>query len=166
MVRYQITPGAVATPPTKYIGQVHAPKGEVLVFLHPQCGCSMATVDELQRMMSKTGKDLTTTVYFFKPKSEPESWCVDTRLWNEAKQIPGAKLLVDVDGKTARAYGAHCSGQILMYSGQTGKLVFSGGITESRGHEGGGRGEDAIMAFARTGSCNISHTNVFGCALW
>jgi hypothetical protein len=166
MVRYEITPGIAATPPVNYFGQIEGSKGRLLVFLHPQCGCSKASVDELQRAMTHADKALRTTVYMYKPSTEPDSWCVGTGLWNAAKLIPGAKILVDTDGRAAKSYGVRCSGQVLVYASGSGKLVFSGGVTESRGHEGGSRGEDAIIEFANTGKCSIAKTNVFGCAIW
>lgn len=166
MVRYQITPGVAAIPPSRMGEQIQAPKGHLLLFLHPQCGCSMATVDELQRTLSKTQLALATTIYFYKPRNEPASWCTGTRLWNEAKLIPNAKVIIDSDGQAAKKFGARCSGQILIYAPKSGSLVFSGGITESRGHEGESRGGDAIIEFAKTGTCSIHKTNVFGCAIW
>lgn len=166
MVKYEITPGVAATPPTS----ISVPRSEtsprLFLFLHPQCSCSLATVGELNRVLSQMHRPVSTTVFFFKPASEPESFCVGTRIWNDAKTLPNASLQVDIDGKAAQKYGARCSGQILLYEAKTGRLVFSGGITESRGHEGESRGSDAILQYLRNGECPVSRTNVFGCAIW
>ena len=166
MVKYQSTPGKVGVAPHLIACMKSPKKGQLLVFLHPQCECSIATVDELQRMMTHAHGALATSIYFYKPSSAPDSWCTATRLWNAANLIPGAMLRIDTDGKSAKAYGARCSGQVLLYSLPSGKLIFSGGLTESRGHEGGSIGEDAVMTFARSGVCPVDKTAVFGCLIW
>ena len=166
MVRYQVTPGRAANAPASLSLPVTTVRGQLLVFLHPQCECSLATVDELQHLMTATRGALSAKLYFYKPSSESDSWCRNTRLWDTAKLIPSASLLIDTDAKFAKAYGSRCSGQVLLYSTASRKLVFAGGLTESRGHEGGSAGGDAISEFARTGNCPTSKTDVFGCAIW
>jgi hypothetical protein len=47
----------------------------------------------------------------------------------------------------------------------TGKLLFSGGITASRGHEGDNVGRSAIVSFILNGHAPVNHTPVFGCSL-
>jgi hypothetical protein len=166
MVKYETTPGAAAVPPAKIAVPGKTAKDRLLLFLHPQCACSLATVGELERVLDRAHASLETTVYFYKPSSEPESFCVGTPLWNKAKNLTGTSLQVDPDGKAAKTYGARCSGQVLLYAAKTGKLVFSGGVTESRGHEGESRGSDAILQYLRTGQCTVPKTSVFGCAIW
>lgn len=166
MIKYQVTPGRAASAPATLSLPVTNVRGQLLVFLHPQCECSLATVDELQRLMTATRGAISAKLYFYKPSSESESWCRNTRLWDAARLIPSATLLIDTDAKVAKAYGSRCSGQVLLYSTTSRQLVFKGGLTESRGHEGGSAGEDAISEFARTGKCATSKTDVFGCAIW
>ena len=50
----------------------------------------------------------------------------------------------DISGDEARRFGAATSGEALLYS-PSGKLLFHGGITPSRGHEGGSVGRDALV---------------------
>ena len=166
MVKYQLTPGFAAKPPASLSSMAMATRGDLLMFVHPQCECSLATVDELQRLMTSAHGKLSATVYFYKPLKEPASWCQKTRLWDAAKLIPSVNLVIDTDAKFAKSYGSRCSGQVLLYSAKSHQLVFAGGLTESRGHEGGNAGEDAILEFARSGKCPISKSAVFGCAIW
>ena len=166
MMRYRMTPGPGAIPPARLILSERPAKAEMLVFLHPQCGCSMATVHEIQKIVSAAGTNLDLTLYFFRPSSQSEAWCRDTPLWRSAMTISGAHLLIDRDGSAARYYGAHCSGQVLLYASRDGNLVFSGGVTESRGHEGASAGGDSVVRYLRTGSAPLAKSEVYGCVLW
>ena len=53
------------------------------------------------------------------------------------------RVVNDVEGVEARRFGAQTSGTTSLYS-PDGRLLFSGGITSSRGHEGDNAGEDAL----------------------
>jgi len=44
-------------------------------------------------------------------------------------------------------------------------LVFSGGITQSRGHAGDNAGENAIISLINTRAADQAKTPVFGCSL-
>lgn len=159
--KYQNTPGASARPPiqTRQIG----PKPHLWVFLHPQCGCSHATVAELARLAFDSSSKLDIDVEVFQPHSQSLRWAEDG-LFKEAKAIPGVSVHLDPDGKAARSFGVFTSGQALLYSGD-GKLEFSGGLTASRGHEGDNAGIDAVNEFVATGKSSVHSTPVFGCAL-
>ena len=41
------------------------------MFLHPRCPCSVASVNELARIMSRCAAQLDATVYFVRPASQP-----------------------------------------------------------------------------------------------
>lgn len=71
---------------------------------------------------------------FVKPAGFGESW-EQTDLWRSATDIPGVYSTVDENGVEARRFGSATSGQVALYSGE-GQLLFSGGITGSRGHSG------------------------------
>jgi len=76
-------------------------------------------------------------------------------------------VLTDEDGIEARSFGAVTSGQALLYSAQ-GRLLFSGGITESRGHSGDNAGRSAIESLVMNGSEGLrtpASTPVYGCPL-
>ena len=47
-----------------------------------------------------------------------------------------------------------------------GSLVFSGGITAARGHEGDNHGRSAIEDHLLHGGARVAHTPVFGCDLF
>jgi len=162
LAKYQFTSGAGATAPAA-VAALAGAKPELIVFLHPQCPCSRASVTELSRITSKVGDRLKTTVYVYAPKEKPKDW-VESGLFKQASAIPGVVVNQDPEGAAARRYGVRTSGQVLLYS-SAGKLLFSGGITDSRGHEGDNDGEDAIVRFALYNQAPRPVTPVFGCSL-
>jgi hypothetical protein len=73
-----------------------------------------------------------------------------------------------VAGQEAKLFGAKTSGDVLLF-GANGKLIFAGGITASRGHEGDNPGADAMLkALGESRRNKVSTTTatpVFGCSL-
>ncbi len=70
----------------------------------------------------------------------------------------------DVDGHEAQRFHAHTSGETLLYNA-SGKLLFQGGITGRRGHEGDNAGRAACLSLLTSERAPLSHAPVFGCAL-
>jgi hypothetical protein len=164
LFRHTWTPGRPANPPAVTNAATSAFKGSLMLFLHPQCDCSRATVSELAKIEARCHNALHPTVFFYKPKSRTLDW-IHSDLWNDVAQLPGVTALIDTDGRIAAHYGVHTSGQVLLYDAKTGRLVFSGGITGGRGHEGDNQGEDAIVEFANHNRCPVASTPVYGCAI-
>lgn len=130
---------------------------------HPHCPCTRASVSELARIMAQTQGKLKAYVLFQKPEGFPESW-VKTDLWKNTEKIPGVKVMVDAQGKQARVLGATTSGQTFLYD-EHGKLMFHGGITGSRGHEGDNAGHSTVVALVHGQKSDIDDTPFFGCLL-
>jgi len=99
------------------------------------------------------------------PKGAGQSWR-NTATCAAAGRIPGALLVADEDGRLAADLGFATSGHIAAYS-RVGQLVFSGGVTGSRGQRGENDGAEALAAAlgakpaARIGSARVS--SVYGC---
>jgi len=70
----------------------------------------------------------------------------------------------DDDGVEAARFGAATSGQVILYD-RDGRLLFSGGITASRGHAGDNDGRDAIVSLLGGGRGTRHSSPVFGCSL-
>lgn len=100
-------------------------------------------------------------------KDKPEVTIVLAPGGDAPGNVPGARIFRD-DGTEAARFGAHTSGQVLVY-GRDGRLTFSGGITPSRGHEGDSRGADlALRALTPNGASSAtasSSADVFGCGI-
>jgi hypothetical protein len=114
--------------------------------------------------MTRCQGSVTAYVLFFKPKDFPDDW-EKTDLWYSAAAIPGVSVLQDEDGLEAHRFHAATSGQTLVY-GAEGPLLFSGGITASRGHSGDNAGRSAIVALLNEGSARQTETFTFGCSLY
>ena len=136
----------------------------LLMFVHPQCPCTRASMRELSLIMTHCQNRVKTQVVFMRPEGFSQEQ-VKTDLWRSAVQIPGVEVLVDEHSKEARIFHVNVSGQTMLYDTQ-GKLVFSGGITSSRGHEGDSDGKEAIISFLTKGIILKKQTPFFGCLLF
>ncbi len=87
-----------------------------------------------------------------------------TDLWRSAAAIPGAKVISDPDGAEARRFHVTTSGHTLVY-GRTGDLLFSGGITASRGHQGDNDGHAAIVSLWNGEHVESRDLPVYGCPI-
>lgn len=135
----------------------------LVIFAHPRCPCSAATIGELERLIPHIEGKVKTYVVFFKPKSQTNDWTQKT-LWKKAQNIPGVQNILDEDGVEAARFGARTSGHAFLYD-EKGSLVFQGGITPARGHMGDSVGRLAILAFFKNESMSVANVPVFGCAL-
>jgi hypothetical protein len=89
---------------------------------------------------------------------------VASDLWRIAESIPGVTVMADPGGVEIALFGIETSGHTLLY-GRDGALVFSGGITSMRGHEGDNAGRSAIVALVEGRTAALDRTRIFGCAL-
>ena len=135
----------------------------LLMFVHPHCPCTRASLEELALLMTHCRENLTAQVLFLWPGKFSEDW-VKSDLWKSASRIPGVKIVLDDEGEDAKRFGTMTSGQVLLYD-KNGRLLFNGGITESRGHSGDNPGRSAIESLVLKGSVGKRQTPVFGCSL-
>jgi hypothetical protein len=137
----------------------------LLMFLHPRCPCSKASLGELAEIMARQPRKATVELVFVSPEGAGPDWA-KTALREQAAAIPDVRL-IDDDGTLAHRLGAETSGYVLLY-GADGKLLFSGGITRSRGHEGDSAGRQAICSLlsGNTDAAVGAKTPVYGCPLF
>jgi hypothetical protein len=138
-------------------------RGVLVVFVHPHCPCSAATVDELAHITTRCPDHGRIYLLFCRPAGCEPGW-EQTALWNKAKTLPGIEVRCDAGGAEARRFGVRASGHALLF-GPDGQMLFSGGITRARGHRGDNAGRDAVVSWLRTGQASHCHTPVFGCPL-
>jgi hypothetical protein len=150
-------------------GQTHLTRDRarptLIIFAHPRCPCTRATLGELERIMARAHGGLSAQVLFVDPPGTGAGWARQDGLWRTAEKIPGVELMEDVDGKEARLFGARTSGRTLFYDTE-GRLLFQGGITAARGHAGDNAGEDAIGALIANQKTERRETPTFGCSLF
>jgi hypothetical protein len=167
LLSYQLRAGAPAVAPDQWPAaaglSLDPARSNLVMFAHPRCPCSEASLEELQVVLTRGQEKIKATLCFFTPEGVPEDW-TQTSLVRAAREIPGLNVVVDRDGTIAAKFGALTSGQILMYDSR-GQRVFAGGITPARGHAGENRGRALVLALARNEVCGPGPTPVFGCAL-
>lgn len=135
----------------------------LIMFAHPKCPCTRASVEELNRLMARSNGKVAAQVWFFKPGEFPKDW-TQTSLWASAAAIPGVVAHEDTDGEESRRFGAETSGYVLLYDTH-GQLLFNGGITAGRSHAGDNAGENTVVSLLATQKVKLKHTEVYGCPL-
>jgi len=165
---YKATPGAVGPAPpatwpagTRIARDTDRPT--LVMFAHPRCPCTRASVSELARLMARLPGRMAVRVLFLRPHDVPGGW-ERTDLWRTVASLPDAMALRDDDGAEAARFGALTSGFTLLY-GADGRRLFAGGLTAARGHEGDSFGQRRLIALVTTGSADRNDSPVFGCAL-
>ena len=166
LFQYENTPGPVGVlsqvwPNTQIERATDRPM--LVMLAHPRCPCTVASVAELARIMARLQGKIAACVLLVKPNESGPDW-EETSLRRSAEAIPGVKVIFDLDGVEARRFGAETSGHTLLF-GADGNLLFSGGITASRGHAGDNAGESAIVALVNHQTPALTRTLVFGCSL-
>jgi hypothetical protein len=157
-----LEPGAIDLAPDKWPSDsgiarsTHRPT--LVVFLHPKCPCSRATLDELEALFPIAAA---VEVMFLRP-SEVEAGWEKTSLWQRVSALPGVRVHTDTSGAEAKRFGAKTSGHVVLY-GADGTLSFSGGITGARGHSGDNPGRRALAS--ALGGATSSSAPVFGCPI-
>ena len=176
LLAYERTPGKTGEAPPGWplgvesFGAANLPT--LVVVLHPRCSCSSATLTELEEAAARFSHPLNAVMLIYRPRGGKYEW-QNASLYRQAQHVLNAKLVLDDDGDMASRFGAFTSGDVLYYSaaGQNKKrsLLFSGGVTGSRGMVGPNAGiqalELAVNASPR-GSQNgksVVSTAVYGC---
>ena len=170
-MKYQSTAGTVGRPPPHWPAGtrivLNAGRDTLVMFAHPCCPCTRASVEELNRVLAQAPDRVVAQVFFFKPAGTSEDW-VKTDLWRSVAAIPGVSVHEDPAGAEAARFGAETSGFVLLFDTH-GHILFQGGITGSRGHAGDNAGESAILdllAGRPAGQgMGLKRTPVYGCSL-
>jgi hypothetical protein len=166
---YKSRPGTVGQTPAQFAELPplanSAGRPRLLMFVHPKCPCSRASLSELTYIVEREPGKVMVDVVFVKPAGAESDWA-NTPLREQAAAIPGVRL-VDDDGTLAHRLGAETSGYVVLYRAD-GKLLFSGGITRARGHEGDSSGRHAICALLNGDADAVAGAKmpVFGCPLF
>jgi hypothetical protein len=165
---YDTTPSSAALAPLAWpvstrIAPAAPGRSTLLVFAHPKCPCTAATLADLALVLEHHRDALDARVLFVRPPGVESGW-ERTQSWERASHIDGVTMLVDEAGQEAERFGVKTSGQVLLFS-PGGRLAFSGGITGSRGHEGANAALDALETELSGLTGALVRTPVFGCSL-
>jgi len=163
----QIQPGRRGTTPEHWPADSRLPRdphgSTLLVFLHPNCPCSRATVHSLQRVIGALPEAARPRTVFVLRDPAAADWRVSDLL-KDAAMTPGASQFRDENEREMRRFGAEVSGHTLLYD-RNGLLTLDGGITAERGQEGPSTAADRLHDHLIGMRQTPEKTAVFGCAL-
>ena len=163
---YSSTSGAAAQAPARWPAGSTLTLGSegptLLVFSHPRCSCTRATVYELARLLPRLGARIHVHAVVFRPKGVHVGW-EDSDLLEKLRRLPSTEVRIDRGGLETSRFGGLTSGQVLLYD-SGGALVFEGGITPGRSHTGDNAGSQRIAALVRGEEVERRSAPVFGCA--
>jgi hypothetical protein len=168
LIEFETTAGAPgevrATWPADAPVAFEASKSNLVMFAHPKCPCSQASLAELVKVLTRTKGALQASILFYAPAEATDEW-KQADLWREAEEVPGLQVVADPGGVWAERFGAVTSGHVVLFD-RGGRAVFRGGITGARGHEGDNAGEASVvaLALAQTGT-PAPATAIFGCPI-
>lgn len=164
---YSGAPGRQEAPPTAWPAasslELDPAHPTLVLFLHPQCPCSSATLEQLARLLTVSADKPATHLCFVRPAGLDEE-LVHGSLWRQAERLPEVRLHVDEDGREARLFGAATSGAAVLFD-TAGRPLYSGGITVARGHSGDNPGRSALTAILSGREPAVATAPVFGCDL-
>ena len=165
---YALRPGPAAVAPKSWpeaSGLVRLPgRWTLVMFLHPRCPCSRASLAELDKLQARSGGVLQSWIVAVRPDGTRPDW-TDTPAMRRVSALAGTQTHVDDGVRLAEQFQARTSGETFLYD-PAGQLVFHGGLTPARGHEGDNPGSEAVLACLRgRRDRGIAITPVFGCPL-
>lgn len=152
VAHYVGTPGPATRAPSTALAST------VTLYLHPKCVCSRASVQEFRRLLPALAGHRIRVIYHDQGKGM--AWA-QSELWTAFEDVPGVERVLDSGGRQTRADGVRTSGHVLAY-GPDQRLLFSGGITASRGHEGPSPGGELLKKLS-PGARQPAATPTFGC---
>lgn len=136
---------------------------QLLVFLHPKCSCSKATVTELHKALQNSKRSIAVTAVFFAPTGALANW-THGDLWDSCSQNFDGQCFTDSAGRESTRFGVQTSGHVMLFD-EDGAQQFSGGVTSSRGHVGDNLGSNLIVQLLNGDTINTVEPPVFGCQI-
>jgi hypothetical protein len=119
MSKYANTPGLQKEPPPAWPTKTSLPLSPsdltLLMFVHPQCPCSVSSLRELEIAMARTQRRLHAHVVFLTPSNMSSDW-TKTSAWDQATAIPGVIVHSDIHGVEAQRFHSATSGDTLVYA--------------------------------------------------
>ncbi|MEX0886092.1 MAG: hypothetical protein WD009_06595 [Phycisphaeraceae bacterium] len=165
---YGSEPGPGADPPATLPAGHNLPlepgRGAVVMFMHPQCPCTRASLREIERVLARVQDAGVQVVLVLLADADVPSLARGGGLWPMAERLGGATVVSDEQAGATRTFGVSISGHVLYYDG-AGQLRFSGGVTASRGHEGRSYGQTALEHAVTGVGGEMAEAPVYGCPI-
>jgi uncharacterized protein with PIN domain len=167
VLKYETTPGNADEPPLSWPldSAIHPKLNQAnLVFaVHPRCPCTRASINEFAELLAKHSGEIAAHVLVYRPENGEIGW-ERTDHWRRLEAIRDTSIRPDEDGMEAKRFGLLSSGHVLLYD-KSGRLRFSGGLTNARGHAGKSLGRNAIAAILEDNEPEQTKTHIYGCSL-
>lgn len=140
-----------------------SPTGKtLLMFLHPRCPCSQASVTELAQLLQN--EQPRPRLYVVVPHENLAGPDEVSRALEPVAALDDLSVVMDPEGTETRRFGSHTSGTLLVFDAD-GRCNYAGGLTSARGHVGPNMARDAAAA-ALHGLPHPDSMPVFGCPLF
>lgn len=158
------SPGDSGDPKEQWpIGSRLAPANDrpsLLLFVQDRCPCTGASLAEFERLLARSPVPLAARIVNVRPDPQDDGVTIPPR------SIAGVPSVADEGGVEARRFGVATSGHVLLFD-RAGRLLFSGGITPARGHQGDSLGRDALLErlSGHGAYSGPARSPVFGCSL-
>lgn len=133
----------------------------VLVFIHPECPCTPASLRTLSRLVDECTADFDLQILVASYGDTNSLQSTNARL---AEAIPKATVQPDPNGTIAQSLDAHVSGTICVVAPNN-NLLYLGGLTNSRGCETIGPHFQIIKQVIQNRWSAAVTTSVYGCDL-
>lgn len=165
---YETTAAEPTEPPATWPSQTKlvpsSSKRTLILFAHPKCPCTRASLDALAKVAQQHQSTVDTQVVFFQPKLSDQSWS-QTELCRTAQANPLWQVVLDEGGREVERFGITTSGHAVLYD-RSGNLLFSGGVTAGRGKAGANVSQAKLLGLlSGTDAVEQASTAVFGCPL-
>jgi len=135
----------------------------ILLFAHPFCPCTRATLSELEESVARLPADVSVNVVFVtRGLTQPEVEA--SSIVGQARGMSRVNVHFDTTGLEAQRFGATVSGEVFALDA-AGRVVFHGGLTPARGHQGDSAGQTALEQLARGMTPTTTTAPTFGCRL-
>src|SRR5215210_1485758 len=109
---YENSPGRSGVPPMHWPDNSAIRRNSevptLVLFIHPHCPCSRATIGELAILLALFQGRVSATAVFVKPAGF-NGW-ERTDLWASARDIPGVTMIVDENAVEAQRFQSETSG--------------------------------------------------------
>lgn len=135
----------------------------LVMFAHPLCPCTMASLHELTRLLPSCAVPPRITFVIYQPASAGPEWQTSPFV-EAARALPGAEIVWDHEGNLAKQFAAGTSGQVQLYD-PAGRCLFNGGITSARGHAGENAASRALLSVLQGKELALIKSPVYGCEL-
>lgn len=169
VLRYQMKPGPLGIPDSQVSGRINpstpdSRSWKLTVFLHPECTCSRASLEELGRLQRELGAQMEISIYVSTQLSHEQT--LQSTLYQKAIRNTNWTVTLDPEARIASAMKAYTSGACFLFH-PDGQLVFAGGVTASRGHEGPAAGQQTIRnaVLSSNTTTPLAQSPVYGCGI-